>query len=295
MACHFPLRAWQASDGSITFGSEPGLLGGNAIWIDCGRCLGCRLERARQWAIRMMHESTLHEHSIFVTLTYDDFHLPPDLSLVPDDTQTWLKRLRKLTYPSRIRFYLCGEYGDLKKRPHYHAVLFGWWPSDAVPTADSQGGYPQFVSALLDLSWGKGLCTFSYLTFESAAYTAGYIVDKVMSKDVERLKAHYGDRHPEFSRMSRRPGIGAGWEEKYSSETWRDDYIVINGRKMRPPLAYLRRLEKRGETIQAQNIRLDRDEHRIDLSKKESDTLRKANRSKLIKKFIERNAQKGKL
>lgn len=166
----------------------------------CGQCLPCRINRRRLWTWRMFYESQLHSANCFVTLTYDEAHLPPLRSVVPTDLKLWLKRLRTAVEPRRFRFFAVGEYGDESARPHYHAILFG------LGIADSE---------VIDRVWqGRGLtATFEFNEY-TAQYTAGYTVKKLTKKDDPRL----GGRHPEFARMSLRPGIGAGAMRLLSQE-----------------------------------------------------------------------------
>lgn len=207
--------------------------------VPCGQCMACRIERSRQWSMRIMHETQEHEISSFVTLTYDDDHLPPLLSLDKREAQLFIKRLRKsLGY--KIRYYLCGEYGDKFKRPHFHAILFGYWPDDAQVVKDTPSG-PLFSSASLSSLWGKGLCVLGSVTFESASYVAAYCTKKITGPLAD---VHYSGRAPEFALMSRRPGIGYLWYLKYRGETWRDDTVVIRGKEMKPPQAYKRLLQR---------------------------------------------------
>lgn len=143
----------------------------------------------------MILEALSHEHSCFVTLTYNDESLPDGGTLVPSDAQKFLKRLRKAIHPHKIRYYLVGEYGDRTFRPHYHLCLYGLSVEHTQIIADawSLSGAP------------IGHVVVGSLTFESAAYVAGYVTKKMTSADDPRL----GGRHPEFARMSLNPGIGA--------------------------------------------------------------------------------------
>lgn len=158
----------------------------------CGQCLPCRLNRRRLWTHRLLLEAFFHEFNSFWTLTYSDDLVPSDGSLRPRDYVLWLKRLRFALGPARpVRFFLCGEYGDETWRPHYHCVLYG------VSSAEVE---------LVTSTWGMGFCYPGELTRESAQYVCGYVVKKMTSADDPRLLG----RHPEFTRMSRRPyGIGA--------------------------------------------------------------------------------------
>lgn len=137
----------------------------------------------------MMLEQLKHNSSSFLTLTYDQEHLPNGATLVPKHAQDWLKRLRKLT-SLKLRYFLVGEYGDDTQRPHYHAALFGMGPE---------------YSEIVRQTWGRGHIMLGDLTKDSAQYIAGYVTKKMTDKADPRLKG----RHPEFARMSLRPGIGA--------------------------------------------------------------------------------------
>ena len=128
MPCFGPLVAYYAAEVSesgkrrLVFDKRHSH-SGVKIQLPCGQCIGCRLERSRQWAIRCMHEKSLYSLSSFLTLTYDDDHLPPNGTLVKRDFQLFMKRLR-WEMGDGIRFFACGEYGDGNLRPHYHALLF---------------------------------------------------------------------------------------------------------------------------------------------------------------------------
>lgn len=155
----------------------------------CGQCMPCRINRRRVWSHRLMLESHKHGSSVFATFTYAPENVPACGSLCPRDVQLWLKRFRKeIGFP--IRYYFVGEYGDETFRPHYHAALFG------------VGLEYQEVA---QKTWGFGFVHFGELTIKSAQYIAGYVTKKMTKKDDPRLKG----LHPEFARMSLRPGIGA--------------------------------------------------------------------------------------
>lgn len=176
-----------------------------------------------------------------------------------------MKRLRK-NLGHKVRFFACGEYGDNTFRPHYHACIFGTDFPDKKLFGKSPAGHDLFRSPLLERSWGLGHVAIADLTFESAAYVARYCLKKMTG---EQAEAHY--QHidqvtgectqltPEFARMSLKPGIGGKWFEMYSSDVYNGhDYVVINGRKCRPPRYFDRLLEKtdpdRLEQIKAERI-----------------------------------------
>ncbi|AXH77387.1 MAG: replication initiator protein [Microviridae sp.] len=156
----------------------------------CAQCLPCRINRRRLWATRMYLESCTHAASSFITLTYSDENIPSDRSLVPGHTALWLKRLRKAVYPTKLRYFLVGEYGEETWRPHYHAAIFGLGLE---------------YSQVFESTWGLGHVHTGDLTQHSASYIAGYVTKKLTSSDDPRL----GGKHPEFARMSLNPGIGA--------------------------------------------------------------------------------------
>ncbi len=147
------------------------------VEIPCGRCIGCRLEYSRQWAMRCMHEASLYDNNCSITLTYDNENLPNDFSLNKRHFQLFMKSLRKKYAPKKIRFYHCGEYGEENYRPHYHAIIFNhnFTDLDVLPSSSNNTLY---TSPTLTDIWGKGLTQVGTVTFESAAYVARYITKK---------------------------------------------------------------------------------------------------------------------
>ena len=181
-----------------------------------------------------MHEQQMHDESHFVTLTYDDAHLPSDGSLSVRALQLFLKRLRKGV--SKFRYYACGEYGDLLARPHYHLILFG------IPLSSSLVPAPQanlFLSPEIQRAWPFGFSSVGSVTFESCAYVARYCVKKITGA---AAPDHYQGRQPEFAIMSRRPGIGATWLDSFHADVFPSDEVIMRGRSMRPPRFYVERL-----------------------------------------------------
>lgn len=244
MACPYPIKGYRLADGTVRFGAHGGVH--RPIEIPCGQCFCCRLERSRQWAIRCVHESQLHDNSVFVTLTYGADCNP--VSLEYRDFQLFLKRLRKV---KPCRFYMCGEYGEQFQRPHFHALLFGCFFEDRQVLSELPSGSKLYRSALLERLWPHGFSSIGDVTFESAAYVARYCMKKLTGP---AAKAHYEavdgftgeivDRVPEFNKMSLKPGIGAGWFAKFGSEVYPNDYVVLRGIKMRPPKYYDGLLER---------------------------------------------------
>jgi hypothetical protein len=232
--------------------------------VPCGRCIGCRVERGRQWAVRCMHEASMHESNCFVNLTYAE----APRGLVPRDLQRFWKRLRRSLGGQRISYFACGEYGERSGRPHYHACVFGYWPDDAV--VHSGGQHPLYRSAKLERIWGHGHCPFGTVTFESASYVAGYIAKKVIGPAAEAYyQAEVIDPEtgeillqpvePEFSRVSRNPAIGLRWLQKYGdSDAWRRDEVVARGAVTRVPKYYDRKVAELHSAEQLRRRKLRR-------------------------------------
>lgn len=209
--------------------------------IPCNQCIGCRLERSRQWAMRCMHESQLHKESCFVTLTYNNENLPRSGSLDKRDFQLFIKRLRASLKKKRIRYYHCGEYGETLGRPHYHACIFGYNPED-LQLIKENSGVRLYHSSSLEKLWGLGYVTVGNVTFESAAYVARYITKKITGAKAE---SHYQGRTPEYTTMSRRPGIGKPWLEQYQNDIYPKDFVTIREKKVKPPKYYDKLYEHR--------------------------------------------------
>lgn len=233
MPCYGPLDAYRPkkllSDGRenpdrrLVFRkdkSETGII----IKVPCGKCNGCKLEHSRQWAVRCMHEKRLHNASAFLTLTYDDAHLPPGNTLVKKDLQDFTKRLRHET-GNGLRFFACGEYGEQSNRAHYHMLMLSH-SFDDLRFHKKNNEHNLYTSNKLSKLWDKGFSIVGDVTYESAAYTARYCMKKITGKPAPE---HYQGRQPEFIVMSRRPGLGTGYFQKYQSELINHDNIIVNG------------------------------------------------------------------
>jgi len=254
MPCYHPLQGFKSRDltkngkRKLVFSGKNGYVD-LPVTVSCGQCIGCRIERSRQWALRCVHEAQMHELSCFVTLTYDDEHLPPGGTLVKSHFQSFMKRLRKL-HGKPIRYFHCGEYGETSNRPHYHALLYGIDFSDKKTHSKNRDGDQLFTSETLQKTWGFGHCLIGRLNFKTAAYTARYIFKKVTGDDAEK---HYQSidlstgeiiqRLPEYITMSLKPAIGATWYRKFASDVFPSDFLVHAGKKMLPPRYYFRVLE----------------------------------------------------
>lgn len=245
MVCYHPLIAVDVTKGAASkkviqvIGSaeqNPGLYDkaqndDNAFIVPCGQCVGCRLERSRQWAIRISQEASLYDNNCFITLTYTDQYCPKSLDL--RHFQLFMKRLRK-KYGNGIRFFHCGEYGALYGRPHYHAALLNFdFPDKKLYKI--KNGFNYYLSESLADLWPYGIHLISDLTFDSAGYIARYVLKK-LTGDV--AADAYKDKKPPYVTMSRRPGIGYPWIERYLENVYNNDRIVVKGHESLPPRYY---------------------------------------------------------
>lgn len=234
------------------------------IQIPCGRCLGCQIDRSREWANRLMMELEYHDSAYFVTLTYDEFHVPisyygdpssgeaiPVLTLRKVDVQKWMKRLRKKFSSDSIRFYLAAEYGPTTFRPHYHAILFGLHLDDLV-VYQQKDNFCYYTSDALSETWSVrdvdrlpvpiGRVVVAPVTWETCAYCARYVTKKMYGSASVFYDTH--NIEPPFSLMSLKPAIGYQWYKEHPG-CLDTDFINLKtekcGIKFRAP-GYFRRL-----------------------------------------------------
>lgn len=231
MACFRPIPAYRRPGGGVAFNSRDGFVD-RPLELKCGKCVGCRRDRARDWAVRCVHEAAMHERNSFVTLTYSDEHLPGDYGLDVGDWQKFAKRLRKRMGP--FRFFHCGEYGERGSRPHYHALIFGHDFRDGARIIQREP-HSLWSSERLDEVWGLGRVTVGAVNVATASYVAQYCMKKLGTSE-------YGGRKPPYVTMSRRPGLGAGWYEKYAGDVFPSDEVIVEGQRFTPPRFYVEKL-----------------------------------------------------
>ena len=253
MPCFHPLQAYKTASGEVVFHESARHDIVRSLTLPCGQCVGCRLERSRQWAIRCLHEASRYSKNCFITLTYSDEHLSSDRSLHYEDFQKFMKRLRKAhkgadpdsegQYP--IRFYMACEYGENFGRPHFHACIFNFDFSDKKLWKRTDAGSRIYRSEQLEKLWPFGYSSIGDVNFQSAAYVARYIMKKVTGKaqdhHYEFIDPDTGEvvkRKPEFNKMSLKPGIGFDWYQEFKDDVYPHDYVVVNGRQVRPPRFY---------------------------------------------------------
>lgn len=241
MACFHPIDAWsipghEFSNGrTIRFGTPPAsfLSVAKVFKIPCGTCLGCRIDRSKQWALRCVLEAKSHESNCFITLTYNNDNLPPGGSLDFDDLTKFFKRFRKKFGYERIRYYAVGEYGIKLSRPHFHSIIFGFdFPDKELWSFDR--GCKLYRSPALEQLWPFGFSTVGAVSFESCAYVARYVQKKLYRASKDEIEEHYGGKIPEMARMSRRPGIANQFFNDFSSDIYPKDFITYKGVKYKP-------------------------------------------------------------
>lgn len=267
MVCFYPIKGYRRPDGAVTFSRTVGF-SDREVTVPCGRCTGCRLERSKQWATRLVHEMKMHDYAEFVTLTYNDEHLPEDESVSVREMQLFMKRLRKAK-DEKIRFYCVGEYGENFGRPHYHLLLFGTRFDDRKLHSRTRIGSELYVSNELSRLWSRngkeiGYAATGEVTWESAAYCARYVMKKINGDMADEHYEHvtrFGEvvsRTREFSTMSRNPGIGGSWLDSFVSDCYPSDFVTIHGRRFKPPRFYDRRYEKLVSEEEYEALRLSR-------------------------------------
>lgn len=238
MPCYHPIPAAQDGPGArvVLYPKDsvrdPSVVN---LWLPCGSCVGCRSARATAWARRCVHEASCFDRNVFVTLTYSDEFLPFDGSLEPGEFTKFVKRLRK-RIPA-LRYFACGEYGSLRCRPHYHALLFNCGFDDTRRVGDDL-----FESALLADVWSYGDHKLGEVTGASANYIAKY--------SVKSLGVDYGTVVPPFLRMSLKPAIGYSWLARFGGDL-KHGYLVADGRKGSIPRSYMQRLVKDDPDVDA--------------------------------------------
>lgn len=276
MPCYHPINAWQTTNGEVIFAERGDVR--RTLTLPCGQCRGCRLKRSRQWAIRCLHEAKTYTHNCVTLLTYDDQHIPDNGDLTHRHVALFLKRLRQHAHREQtallikgalataptiltttphadmglrpiprpdIRYYMCGEYGEQNNRPHYHMCLFNCDFADKKYKYTTPAGSQIHTSETLNNIWQLGHTSIGELNFESAAYTARYIMKKITGdlakQHYESLNTETGEifnRTPEYNQMSRRPGIGAKAFDKWGKDWYPQGKVITRGHQSNTPRYY---------------------------------------------------------
>lgn len=221
--------------------------------VPCGKCIGCRLDRSRDWAVRCMHEAQSHSENCFLTLTYDPKKLPEDYSVSKVVHQHFVKRLRE-SAGRPLRFFACGEYGSedgaLPLQPHYHYLIFGYRPTD-LKLHTKTNNIPLYTSQKISKLWPFGFSTVGNVNYQTAAYCARYVVKKIGG---DMAAEHYTRIHPitgkicqvepEFALQSRKPGIGYSWYQTFKNDIYPSDFCVVDTKRHPVPKFYIKLFEE---------------------------------------------------
>ena len=274
MPCYKPLKGYLSKDKSKKTGGRQvvfkrGDSNGALVEVPCGQCYGCRLERSRQWALRIVKEQKQWTHNSFITLTYSPENLPEHGTLVKEHFTKFIKDLRYLKSHKvpgekrqyqKIRYFHCGEYGEQNSRPHYHAILFNVHFEDMKLWKRTKSGELLYRSQTLEKLWPRGHSSIGNVTFESAAYVARYVMKKITGEQAEehyKVITNFDENgeikdsvqiQPEYVTMSRKPGIGNAHYDNYKNDMFPSDEISVlrNGetKHCNPPRYYMEKLRK---------------------------------------------------
>jgi hypothetical protein len=326
MPCFKPLQAYspkvaRKANGKriITFDVSKGAdKSYESMVLPCGQCIGCRISKSREWAIRCVHEASQYDFNCFLTLTYcrgqsakhfdcdHKIRYNPTQTLIKSDLQKFLKRFRKKysgfqgVYDEQknrkmfpIRYFACGEYGENLQHPHFHLCVFNFDFTDKE-LWNIKNGVRLYRSASLEKLWPFGFSTIGAVNAVSAAYVARYCIKKIngdmsyshYNVDVDPETGEMIQLEPEFITMSRRPGIGRGWLQANHEDLYPKDFITNDGSQYKPPRYYDKVFESYHpeimETVKKKRKELN-DEHKLDLMNSYE---RLAVREKVLKKKI---------
>lgn len=233
MPCFRPWSGFKNDDGSFSVIDRSG---GREVTLPCGRCVGCVKDHQQSWSLRLNAEFATHNpmQCWFVTLTQDDEHCPEDFGLCYSDVQRFFDRVRKR---AKFRYFVAGEYGERSGRPHYHVLFFGLDLPDARSQFETSQGHEVFASPFLTAAWGRGLVDVRRMGAENIEYTSQYVLKGAKlrrdgGKFVKNVDSETGEvfKVPApFVQMSRRPGIGRRWIERFHADVTAWDALILPG------------------------------------------------------------------
>lgn len=253
--CRFPKPAWVIPKTLESKGQywlvKPDNPNAVKILTNCGICSTCRISYRQDWKLRMMLEAKYHESSIFLTLTYDDIHLPKNMDLCHSDFQLFMKRLRKRFPHLKLRFVMCGEYGEQTARPHYHAIIFGLVVPDLEEFGQSKNGEVTYTSQIMSDLWGLGFVHVGIGSEDAFGYVASYLAKDTVGdyvsdqfRLIDPTTGLYVDRKKPYLRSSNRKGIGYQFYKDYWQDMFPSDELIIDGVKYAPPQYFTDQLAK---------------------------------------------------
>lgn len=290
--------------------------------IPCGQCIGCRIRQREDWTTRIELEARDYpkEEVWFITLTYDDDHVPGMIVktgeimrkvqytwkpgekrpssvqiLLYEDIQKFIKRLRK-AYKGKLRYFVAGEYGEQTARPHYHMILYGWKPTDLENLYKIQhNGY--YTSEWLKGLWGMGQIQIAQAVPQTYRYVAGYVTKKMYEIDGKKANEYYelGQTKP-FACMSLKPGLGDKYYQEHKAEIWRQGYIqCTNGKRAQIPRYYEKQMEaenpqrlwrikknRQKNAMQQKRLQLENQDYKTVLETKERVTKKQTKKSGIL-------------
>lgn len=265
---------------------------GEVIEVSCGKCLECVRNKSMEWAYRIMHEASFYEQNCVLTLTYDNDHLPYPPSISRREVQLFMKRFRQEITPLKVRFFACGEYGKKFHRPHYHIIIFGYFPEDSYDW--SKDGKHYFRSPTIEKVWTFGYSLVDRVTFDTALYCAKYLSKYAWTYFPRRFNADPEgdpdcpfnlDMQAPFVQMSNRPGIG--YDYVYRCDL-KSDRVYCNGKSIKIPRYYLKVMERDGiyldEFKEARQKRGEMVARLTDIDKKRDQYYEKF----LVKKYVKK-------
>ena len=192
---------------------------GEGFVVPCGKCMGCRIKRTEEWAIRILDEASYYKTSTFLTLTYSDEYLPEDGSLRKEELVLYIKRLRSRLDGREIKYYAAGEYGEKNGRPHYHLILM------------NVGMKKDFE--VMDKAWSKGHIYVRPVVAETVRYVTAYVQKKLSGP---KAKEEYGEKQAPFNIMSK--GIGKRWALENIDYLNKYKGITVKGKNVGIPRYY---------------------------------------------------------
>lgn len=216
------------------------------VEIPCGKCDACVEQKTKSWAIRCCLEAGQYSDNCFLTLTYSPKCVP---FVKKQDIFKFIKALRN-KYGAGIRYYGVFEYGTQSDRPHFHIILFNFFPQDSEIVAPGPFGGYYYKSKELQSLWKFGFVSVGDLSFNSCAYVARYCNKKIKDNGVIH-------KIPEFSFMSRRPGIGENYfRDHYESLVATDKiYAPIEGRYSFSSFRYFDKLIEKIDPFKLQELK----------------------------------------
>lgn len=258
------------------------------------------MDKAREWAMRCAHEAKMHTNNSFVTLTYDPKKLPEDGSVSKRHLQLFMKRLRKAYSDKKVRFFAAAEYTPINDLPHYHLLLFNQFFEDQKLFKKTTNENTLYTSQILQLLWPNGFSTIGMVNYQTARYCAQYSLKKITGEHAPEyyLRPHpvtgkLCQKEPEFALMSRRPGIGATWYERYKSDCYPSDFLIVDGKKHPVPKYYDLKLKKEAESELEQ---LKRARKRQSVKQRDNNTKQRlAVREEILVEKLKRSKRNGEI